>query len=73
VIACTVCGADTLKATEYKVVEEGTPVKTFPAFECSGCGAVALDVDRIDPSEDVPDSIRDRCHRIAIGRHFKRL
>ena len=72
-IACTVCGADTFKATEYKVAEEGTPMKSFPAFECNGCGAVALDVDGIDPSEDIPDSIRERYPQIAIGRHFKRL
>jgi hypothetical protein len=69
--ACTVCGERSLKRTEYKVLAEGGRPQSFPAFECSMCSSVTLDIDAIDLSGDVPDFIRERCAQIAIARRVR--
>jgi hypothetical protein len=68
---CTVCGERSLKRTQYKVFAEGRRAQSFPAFQCSICGSVTLDIDAIDLSGDVPDFIRERCAQIAIARRGK--
>jgi len=71
-VACTVCGETSLKRTKYKVFAEGgRATQSFPAFQCSICGSVTLDIDAIDLSGDVPDFIRERCAQIAIARRGK--
>jgi hypothetical protein len=69
--ACMVCGERALKRSEYKVLTERGPAQSFPAFQCSKCSSVTLDIDAIDLSGDVPDIIRERCAQIAIARRVK--
>ena len=69
--ACTVCGERSLSHTDYTVLTEGGQAQSFPAYQCSICGSLTLDIDAIDLSGDVPDFIRERCAQIAIARRVK--
>jgi YgiT-type zinc finger domain-containing protein len=57
---CSVCGGQTRRGVRYTARGDDQTLVTLPSIECTSCGAILPDAERLGsmPLEDVPPSVR---------------
>jgi hypothetical protein len=67
---CSVCGGETRTGTRYTARCDDRTVLSFPSIECTSCGSIQPDSERISalPIEDLPPLLQAK-HRSSAPRH----